>query len=200
MNSHQVQQWMETTLSLIKENETTLSELDQTIGDGDHGVNMVRGFQAVVDEFPNWEQENTSAVMQKIGTTLVSKVGGASGPLFGTGFMRLGAAFKSEEGAWADGLTKAAEGIAQRGKVSVGDATLLDVWDPVAKVVQAKGTDWAEVERAAQDGMNGTKQLETKRGRGALLKERSIGHLDPGAVSSYYLFHALVQTMTKGEN
>jgi dihydroxyacetone kinase-like protein len=199
MNKEQLHAWMQKTYELIDEHRDELSELDQAVGDGDHGVNMSRGFKAVVDGLAESEEESVSAILPKIGTTLVSKVGGASGPLFGTAFMRMSAAFKTDDNAWEEGLRKASDGIAQRGKASPGEGTLLDVFDPVAQFVAEKGIDWAEMEKVARAGMEQTKELEVKRGRGALLGERSIGHLDPGAVSSYYLFHALALIM-KGED
>ncbi|WP_054705854.1 dihydroxyacetone kinase subunit DhaL [Bacillus sp. JCM 19041] len=199
MNKEQLSAWMKKTYQLINEHKEELSELDHVVGDGDHGVNMDRGFKAVVDGLAEWKEDSVSATLQKIGTTLVSKVGGASGPLFGTAFMRMSVAFKEDENAWKDGLNNAVEGIAKRGKASPGDGTLLDVFDPVAKSVEEKGLDWSEMERIAKTGMEQTKEFVVKRGRGALLEERSVGHLDPGAVSSYYLFHALALVM-KGDD
>ncbi|WP_078393820.1 dihydroxyacetone kinase subunit DhaL [Shouchella patagoniensis] len=199
MNKEQLDSWMKKTYQLIHEHKEELSELDQVVGDGDHGVNMDRGFKAVVDGLAEWGEESVSATLQKIGTTLVSKVGGASGPLFGTAFMRMSIAFKEDDHAWRDGLEKATDGIAKRGKASPGDGTLLDVFDPVAKSVAEHGVDWSEMETVAKQGMEQTKEFVVKRGRGALLEERSVGHLDPGAVSSYYLFHALAIVMKGAE-
>ncbi|MFB4161147.1 dihydroxyacetone kinase subunit DhaL [Geomicrobium sp. JSM 1781026] len=194
MTTEQLHEWMKETYELIQNNKEELSALDQAVGDGDHGTNMNRGFQTVVEELPNWEGETFATTLQKIGMTLISKVGGASGPLLGTGFMRLSASFKDEVN-WGNGLESASEGIAKRGKAEVGEATLLDVWSAVGESVREHGLDWDRVADVSRDAMERTKALEAKRGRGALLGERSVGHLDPGAVSSYYLFQALARVM-----
>ncbi|QQK81602.1 dihydroxyacetone kinase subunit L [Salicibibacter cibi] len=203
MNSEQAAQWMRRTAKKLVEHKDELSKLDQFVGDGDHGVNMERGFRAVVERLDDWRELPLSQLMQKIGSALVSNVGGAAGPLYGTAFMRLGAAWKDERQAdgpaWMSGMTKAVEGIAQRGKAQAGDGTLLDVWSPVAATLDENEPDWKKVEEIAKKGMDETEDMVVKKGRGALLGEKSVGHLDPGAVSSFYLFQALAKTMNEGE-
>ncbi|MBB6450410.1 dihydroxyacetone kinase-like protein [Geomicrobium halophilum] len=203
MNVEQAKQWLRQTSARLSEHKDELSTLDHALGDGDHGVNMHRGFQAVVEGLDEWEDLSLSSLMQKVGSTLVSKVGGAAGPLYGTAFMRMGAAWKGIEqvngSAWSEGLSKAVEGIAQRGKTSTGDGTLLDVWSPVAEAFTEGEPSWDNIESAAYKGMEATEEMVVKKGRGALLGEQSVGHIDPGAVSSYYLFQELANTMKAGE-
>ncbi|QQK77939.1 dihydroxyacetone kinase subunit L [Salicibibacter cibarius] len=203
MNNEQAAQWMRQTAEKLVEHKDELSKLDQFVGDGDHGVNMERGFRAVVENLDDWKDLSLSQLMQKIGSALVSNVGGAAGPLYGTAFMRLGTAWTDVDQvdgpAWMSGMAKAVEGIAQRGKAQAGDGTLLDVWSPVAAILDENEPDWKKIEDAAQTGMEETESMVVKKGRGALLGEKSVGHLDPGAVSSFYLFQALAKTMDEGE-
>ncbi|SDI45696.1 dihydroxyacetone kinase subunit DhaL [Natribacillus halophilus] len=203
MDSKQAKQWMQKTAIRMEAEKDELSALDQALGDGDHGVNMARGFRAVEESLDEWDELSLSQLMQKLGSTLVSKVGGAAGPLYGTAFMRLGAAWKDvhqvDGEAWMSGMAKAVEGIAQRGKTQAGEGTLLDVWSPVAATFTASEPDWKKIEAEAKKGMEATEDMVVKKGRGALLGEKSVGHLDPGAVSSYYLFQELANLMKAGE-
>ncbi|QDI91799.1 dihydroxyacetone kinase subunit L [Salicibibacter halophilus] len=202
MNNEQAAQWMRQTAKMLAEHKDELSKLDQAVGDGDHGVNMERGFRAVMEGLDEWQDLALSQLMQKIGSTLVSNVGGASGPLYGTAFMRLGSAWKEVDHvdgpAWVSGMAKAVEGIAQRGKTQAGEGTLLDVWSPVAAMFDENEPDWKKIEDTAKKGMKETENMVVKKGRGALLGEETVGHVDPGAVSSFYLFQALANTMNEG--
>lgn len=204
MNTTQLKQWLTELAAVIEDNRDELSKLDQALGDGDHGINMHRGFQAVLSELPNIKEEDEpAALLQKVATILISKVGGASGPLYGTAFLRMSAACKGkqtlDDETMVVALKQAAEGIAQRGKVAPGEGTLLDVWSTVANEAKETGMDWNQLEASAREGMEATKDMVVKRGRGAILGEQSVGHIDPGAVSSYYLFKTLCNTIKAGE-
>lgn len=188
--------WMEKTNEKIQENKEYLTTLDQAIGDGDHGINMARGFQEVVNKIFIANYESISDCLKDIAMILLSRVGGASGPLYGTAFLRMSNAIKEKQIVDKDSFTTAIDeainGMVQRGKAKEGDKTLLDVWLPVLKYLKEKSyIDWNEFEQVAKIAMESTKDLIAIKGRASYLKERSIGHLDPGSVSSYFLFQAL---------
>lgn len=136
--------------------------------------------------------------------TLLSKVGGASGPLYGTAFLKMSMAVKGKESidkpALEDAFEEALNGILQRGKAQLGDKTLVDVWTPVVNFLKEHtGIEGPQLEEVAKNAMESTKEVMAKKGRAAYLKERSIGHLDPGSVSSYYLFASLAEVLEEGE-
>jgi phosphoenolpyruvate---glycerone phosphotransferase subunit DhaL len=172
-----------------------LTALDQAIGDGDHGLNMKRGFEAVRGETALAEKPLPEA-LKAIGTKLVMTVGGASGPLFGTLFMTLGKELPAEPGR-ADlsiALIKAIEAVAARGKSQAGQKTMLDVLYPV-QAAFANGQSAREVVYAADQAAEATKPMKAIRGRASFLGDRSIGHMDPGARSSALIVRAIAQTL-----
>jgi len=186
---------------VIAEQRQVLTRLDADIGDGDHGENMNRGFKAAVEKLPG-EDATPAAVLKAVATTLISKVGGASGPLYGTAFLRaataLGDATELDADLVVDALAAALEGLKMRGKAEAGDKTMLDAWTPAvdaARQAAADGADLPEVlgaaESAARAGMEATIPLVARKGRASYLGERSAGHPDPGATSSHLLFAAL---------
>lgn len=196
--------WMEKTNEKIQANKEYLTSLDQAIGDGDHGINMARGFQEVVNKLSVSNYENISDLLKDVAMTLLSKVGGASGPLYGTAFLKISMSVKGKvlivKEDLALAIDEATKGIIQRGKAKEGDKTLLDVWLPVLRLLQKNDQmDWKKLEETAKYAMEGTKEKMAIKGRAAYLKERSIGHIDPGAVSSYYLFQSLAEIARKGE-
>jgi len=195
--------------SIIKKIESEkdfLTELDNAIGDGDHGINLSRGFQKVAEKLPEWEGQDIGAIFKGVGTQLVSTVGGASGPLYGTAFMKAGNACKGkmeisgEE--FAIALEAAIGGIKMRGKSTEGEKTMLDALCPAHKALTealAGGKDLKEalaaaVEAAAK-GVEYTKTIIATKGRASYLGERSIGHQDPGATSSLYILQAMEETL-----
>lgn len=189
-------QWMEKTYEILKEKRDYLTELDQVIGDGDHGINMERGFRAVVEKLNENDYADLEALVKDLAMTIISKVGGAAGPLYGTAFLRMASAFKDKKEvdltSFVTGLEAALEGIQARGKASLGEKTLVDVWAPVLESLrQAASFDAKAIEETAKTAANQTKDLLATKGRAAYFKENSIGHIDPGAMSSYYLFSAL---------
>jgi len=173
-----------------------LTALDQAIGDGDHGFNMQRGFAAVKGEADAIAGKPLNEALKAVGMTLVMKVGGASGPLYGTLFMGLGKAVNADDVAALDrvGLASAfaaaIEGVKKRGKSDVGAKTMLDVLAPVQAAL-ADGADAATLRATAHDAAEATIPMLATRGRASFLGERSIGHMDPGARSSAMIVGAL---------
>ncbi|EDN9431378.1 dihydroxyacetone kinase subunit L [Listeria monocytogenes] len=185
--------WLNDFGERVQENKQLLSDLDQAIGDGDHGINMARGLGELKKAFTEKEPADLKDVFKTAGMTMVSKVGGASGPLYGTAFLNMSKAVDSET-IDAEGLTKVLEagleGIEKRGKSHAGEKTMIDVWEPVVNALHQEDLTNDVVDAALQK----TKDLKATKGRASYLGERSIGHLDPGAYSSALLFHAMLQT------
>ena len=173
-----------------------LTSLDQAIGDGDHGLNMKRGFEAVLATLPALAEKSVPEMLKAIGMTLVMKVGGASGPLVGTFFMELGKALP-EEPTRADLVAatgKAIDAVKARGRSEAGQKTLLDVLVPVQGIFAAGGDARAIAAEATEAAKRTTPMLAT-RGRASFLGERSIGHMDPGSRSASLLIGAAVVTL-----
>ena len=170
-------------------NKDYLTDLDRSIGDADHGNNMAKGFsftkEALEEDFDDYK-----TLFNKVATTLLSKVGGASGPLYGTFFMKFAASLKDLDDLDRDHLNKAfrdgVDGVKQRGKAEVGDKTMVDVLEPVAEALNS-GKSFDEVIKIAEESMEKTKDIKAKKGRASYVGDRSIGHIDPGAASSYIL-------------
>ena len=194
--------WMEETNKKIVLNKEYLTSLDQAIGDGDHGINMARGFQEVVNKITSQDYATTADALKDVAMTLISKVGGASGPLYGTAFLKFSMAAKDQDVTYdifVKGVEDACSGIKQRGKADVGEKTMLDVWCPVADQLKKESRFTADaISRTAKEAMENTKDIMATKGRASYMKERSIGHLDPGAVSSFYLFEALAEVIQEG--
>jgi len=194
--------WMEETNKKIVLNKEYLTSLDQAIGDGDHGINMARGFQEVVNKITSQDYATTADALKDVAMTLISKVGGASGPLYGTAFLKFSMTAKDQDvtyDTFVKGVEDACNGIKQRGKADVGEKTMLDVWRPVADQLKKENQFNADVvSRTAKEAMENTKDIMATKGRASYMKERSIGHLDPGAVSSFYLFEALAEVIYEG--
>lgn len=180
----------------VIEHADELTSLDQAIGDGDHGLNMKRGFEAVLVTLPALADKSTPEMLKAIGMTLVMKVGGASGPLVGTFFMELGKALP-EEPARADLVAatgRAIDAVKARGRSEAGQKTLLDVLVPVQAVLAAGG-DAAAIAAEATEAAERTTPMLATRGRASFLGERSIGHMDPGSRSASLLIGAAVVTL-----
>jgi dihydroxyacetone kinase-like protein len=172
-----------------------LTALDQKIGDGDHGINMKRGCEAVLAELDNLSGQPLPEALKAIGTQLVMKVGGASGPLYGTLFMTLGKELPDKP-TLADlerPLAKAIEAVKARGKSDIGQKTMLDVLAPVQAELSKSGADLrARIAAIAASAAEATKPLRAVRGRASFLGERSVGHMDPGARSSALMITAII--------
>lgn len=194
--------WLEKLSRVIKDNRDLLTELDAAIGDGDHGINMARGFDKVLEKLPTLKEKDIGTILKSVGMVLMSSVGGASGPLYGTFSMKAGMALAGKEEIDARDLVVFLEagvgGVIQRGRAERGDKTMVDVWGPVLDSVKAAVAGGASVEDAlaqavdaAEKGVRDTIPLQARKGRASYLGERSIGHRDPGAMSSYLMIRAL---------
>ncbi len=189
-----VLRWAEEAQRVVAENRIELMELDRAIGDGDHGDNLDRGFTAVTSKLADAAPDTPSAALKLIATTLMSTVGGAAGPLYGTAFLRA-ATSAGEDRIDAAGvaglLTAAVEGVVARGKASPGDKTMVDALGPAAEAARAAAENGATPQavlvaaaEAAEEGARATEPMVAKKGRASYLGERSAGHVDPGAQSS----------------
>ncbi len=205
MTNDDVMRWLERTADVLRENRTYLTELDAAIGDADHGINMDRGFSAIRDKFPAMEAMDISTRLKTVGSTLVSTVGGAAGPLYGTAYLRsAGVAAGKQELASADVVAMLEAflgGIVARGKAQPGEKTMVDALTPAlnaAKQALDEGASLAQVTdraaAAAEEGAKATIPLLATKGRASYLGERSIGHQDPGATSSSLILRCLAQT------
>ncbi|MBB3869823.1 dihydroxyacetone kinase subunit L [Parageobacillus toebii NBRC 107807] len=196
----QAKRWMSIANDKIQQQKQYLTELDQAIGDGDHGLNMARGFQEVVKKITSTNYEDLGSLFKDVSMTLIAKVGGASGPLYGTAFLKMSLALAGKKEAddkeLIAALEAALDGIKARGKANVSEKTMVDVWEPVMEFLREKGSLQAkEAALFAKEKMEHTKELEAKKGRAAYLGKRSIGHIDPGSASSYLLFAALAEVL-----
>lgn len=197
--------WIRLAAQAIAEHRVELITLDRAIGDGDHGENMDRGFQAVVAKLAGApEPAAPSDVLKLVATTLISTVGGASGPLFGTAFLKASGAVAGRdvlEGADVAALLAAArDGIVLRGKAEVGDKTMIDAWTPAVDAATASADAGASpaavlaaAAEAAQSGAESTDPLVARKGRASYLGERAVGHRDPGSVSTVLLLRAAAE-------
>jgi dihydroxyacetone kinase-like protein len=200
-----VKRWVETAAATLHEQRDYLTQLDAAIGDADHGTNMDRGFSAVVAKLDGLDAP-PGKLLTAVGSTLVSTVGGASGPLWGTAFRRAGKAlgdapdFGAQE--LSDALTAALAGVVELGAAQEGDKTMVDALAPAVRALQSElesGGDLASAVAAAraagEEGMRATTPLQALKGRASYLGERSIGHQDPGATSTALILAALEQSL-----
>ncbi|MCK2036090.1 dihydroxyacetone kinase subunit L [Microbacterium sp. SSW1-49] len=194
--------WITRFRDAVVEKRDWLTELDSAIGDADHGANMARGMTAVVDKLGGGVPATADELLKGVGMTLVSSVGGASGPLYGTLFLRMGmtagAVTELDAAALAAALRAGLEGIVARGKAEAGDKTMFDAMSPAVDAFDAAiggGADLASASRraaeAAAAGRDATLPLVARKGRASYLGERSAGHIDPGAASTAILFDTL---------
>jgi dihydroxyacetone kinase-like protein len=198
--------WLERVADVLHENASYLTELDSPIGDADHGANMDRGFKAVRDKFPGMAAMDISTQLKTVGMTLVSTVGGASGPLYGTAFLRASAAAGGKQDLSSADIVALLEaflgGVVARGKAQPGEKTMVDALTPaLAAAKQALQENLspkelaARASQAAEEGMKATIPLLATKGRASYLGERSIGHQDPGATSSWLILRSLADIL-----
>lgn len=200
ITKQQIVQWLEDSADVFQNEQDFLTELDREIGDSDHGLNMNRGFQKVKEKLPSVADKDIGTILKTTGMTLLSSIGGASGPLYGTFFIRAATSVMSKEELSLVELTKmlqdGMDGIVQRGRAEVGEKTMIDTWNGIMtslkqdqniSVYDALNTAVANAEVA----MKSTIPMQARKGRASYLGERSIGHQDPGATSTYLLFTAL---------
>jgi dihydroxyacetone kinase-like protein len=190
----------------MEEHRRALTRLDSEIGDGDHGNNMHRGFQAALERLEATTPQSPADALKAVSTALISKVGGAAGPLYGTAFLRASTALSGKEDLSpedvAEAIGAALSGVKQRGKAEEGDKTMVDALAPAAEAAKeaaSAGAGAGEVFRAAAEaageGAEATVELTAKRGRASYLGERAAGHMDPGARSSYLLLDAAARAL-----
>jgi dihydroxyacetone kinase-like protein len=190
---------IESVANCMIEHADELVALDQAIGDGDHGLNMKRGFEAVLADLDRISALPTGEALKAVGMTLVMKVGGASGPLYGTLFMSLGKALPQEltVAGIADAFAVAVDAVKARGKSDAGEKTMLDVLVPLLQVLRSGADDLPKRLRVcASEAARATVSMKATRGRASFLGERSIGHMDPGARSSELITHAILNVLT----
>ncbi len=206
ITAEHVIRFIEGVAARIKEHRDELVQLDSAIGDADHGINMDRGFTTVLEKLPTVADKDIGTILKTVGMTLVSTVGGASGPLYGTAFIRAGMAlvdrYELSPAEVVAAIEAALEGIQARGKAQRGEKTMVDALGPgvdVLKEAQASGEDFVPALRrsvaAVEAGMKATIPMLATKGRASYLGPRSIGHQDPGATSTYYIAQVLLETV-----
>lgn len=198
--------WLRDVAGTLHDNAAYLTELDSAIGDADHGANLDRGFQAVVAVLDETSFDSVDELLKKAGMTLVSKVGGASGPLYGTFFLRFGTAMAGAEltpETIGRGLRAGVEGVLARGKAELGDKTMYDAWAPALEAYDAAvaggsdlGAALTAAAEAAAKGRDATVPLVARKGRASYLGERSAGHQDPGATSTTLILESAARTLS----
>jgi phosphoenolpyruvate---glycerone phosphotransferase subunit DhaL len=195
--------WLHRFAAVIDEHRGELVRLDTAIGDGDHGTNMDRGMRKAVEKVDALEGGDIGALLKAVGMALVSSVGGAAGPLYGTLFLQMGTATAGatdiDAAGFASALDAGVKGVQARGKAQAGDKTMVDALLPAAAALrEAQSAGVAEaVQRAtaaAEEGMKATIPMEARKGRASYLGPRSVGHQDPGATSSYLLLRSAADT------
>lgn len=205
MTNEDVLHWLERTADVLQENRTYLTDLDSAIGDADHGINMDRGFSAVRKKFPEMATMDAATQLRTVGSTLVSTVGGASGPLYGTAYLRAAGAVAGKQELTSADIVAMLEaflgGIVARGKAQTGEKTMVDALTPALNAAKQALNEGATLEQvtsraaaAAEEGMKATIPMLATKGRASYLGERSIGHQDPGATSSWLILRCLAES------
>ncbi len=204
-------EWITQVAQVLAENKEYLTKLDAAIGDADHGINMDRGFTKVMSQLPSVQDKDIGSILKTVGMALISSVGGAGGPLYGTLFMRAGMAVGGKYELTDEDLVAlwqaAVDGVIQRGRAQPGDKTMVDALLPAVEAMKqalSEGADTVTIlERgvaAAEKGMKDTIPMLAKKGRASYLGERSIGHQDPGATSSYMILKAMLDVVSKRQS
>ena len=209
MDASTFRAWIREAARLVVDNSDHLTHLDAAIGDADHGINLSRGFQAAVTMLDNTEASTPAAVLATVGRALISKTGGASGPLYGTGFRQAAKTLGEDADVSAvqlgAALQAAVAGIQQLGGATEGDKTMVDALGPAVSAYQAvvdTGGDLVDATRAAADaaagGLRETVDMQARKGRASYLGPRTIGHEDPGAASTVLILKALASAVAEG--
>ncbi len=203
ITNDQVVAWVRAFAAQVAEQKSALTKLDAAIGDGDHGTNMDRGMRKVLEKLDGAEGDDIGATLKAVGMALVSSVGGASGPLYGTLFMQMGAgaagATELDLDGWTQALEKGVAGVQARGKAELEDKTMVDALIPAVEALKEHAGDsladaLTASADAAQKGMEATIPLVARKGRASYLGERSADHQDPGATSTHLLLRAAADT------
>jgi phosphoenolpyruvate---glycerone phosphotransferase subunit DhaL len=202
--------WIRRFAAEMADNRAELTALDAAIGDGDHGTNMDRGMRKALERLDGLEGEDIGAALKAVGLALVSSVGGAAGPLYGTLFMQMGSATDGRDAVdlagWADALEAGVTGLQARGRAEPGDKTMVDALLPALETLRTavqEGVEPADALRrsaaAAEEGMKATVPMQARKGRASYLGPRSVGHQDPGATSSHLLLHSAAEALGDGQ-
>jgi dihydroxyacetone kinase-like protein len=206
----EVRAWIGRFAEDVAEHRAELVKLDTAIGDGDHGTNMDRGMRKAVEKLDSLEGDDIGAILKAVGMALVSSVGGAAGPLYGTLFLQMGTASAGREeldlAGWADALDAGTKGVQSRGKAQPEDKTMIDALLPAVAALREAEQEGAALDDAlrrsadaAGEGMRATIPLEARKGRASYLGPRSVGHQDPGATSTHLLLSAATATFAADE-
>lgn len=198
--------WLQQCALLFEQNSDYLTDLDREIGDADHGLNMNRGFRKVQEKLPEFEGQDIGTILKTTGMTLLSNIGGASGPLFGTFFIRAAKPTASlqnlELNQLVEMVTEGVEGIVSRGKAEPNDKTMCDVWWPVVESLKQSNEQHLSIKEAlnqarivAEKAAENTIPMQARKGRASYLGERSIGHKDPGSASVVLMIQALANSI-----
>lgn len=198
--------WLQQCALLFEQNSDYLTDLDREIGDADHGLNMNRGFRKVQEKLPEFEGQDIGTILKTTGMTLLSNIGGASGPLFGTFFIRAAKSTASlqnlELNQLVEMVTEGVEGIVSRGKAEPNDKTMCDVWWPVVESLKQSNEQHLSIKEAlnqarivAEKAAENTIPMQARKGRASYLGERSIGHKDPGSASVVLMIQALANSI-----
>ncbi|MBR2519681.1 MAG: dihydroxyacetone kinase subunit L [Selenomonadaceae bacterium] len=206
MDTKKILAIVEAVAKKIEVEKDFLTQLDNEIGDGDHGINLARGFKSVLEKLPTFADKDIGAILKAVGMELVSTVGGASGPLYGTAFMKAGnvckGKFELTDAEFAAALDAAIGGVKMRGKAVEGEKTMLDALCPAYKALKDGLDAGKSLTDALQDGVDAaragveyTKTIIATKGRASYLKERSLGHQDPGATSSLFMLQTALEVL-----
>lgn len=190
LNLADTKKWIELFVKKVEDNTSELNELDTAIGDGDHGSNMARGMAAVTDALNKKEPTDLADLYKTVAFAMIQKVGGASGPLYGTAFLDMSKKAKDTTDL-AELVQVGCDGLKRRGQSDIGMKTMIDVWQPVAESL--KGDHFSK--NVVEDALNSTKDMVATKGRASYLEEKSKGHLDPGSQSSAFLFESLLEVL-----
>jgi dihydroxyacetone kinase-like protein len=202
----QIIEWLQVYAHVIEHHKDKLTELDAAIGDADHGSNMDRGFKKITNILPNFADQDISSIFKTVSMTLISSIGGASGPLYGTWFLRASAATAGKEALTAEDmlelLKSGLDGVIERGKAQLGDKTMVDVLSPAVTAFEQAIRNNLNIVvalqaavQAAEQGLKETIPMLAKKGRASYLGDRSIGHQDPGGTSAYWMLRSLLEVV-----
>jgi dihydroxyacetone kinase-like protein len=205
VTADQVRDWIRRFAAVIAEHRAELVALDTAIGDGDHGTNMDRGMKKALEKLDSQEGADIGALLKAVAMALISSVGGAAGPLYGTLFLQMGTSAAGKEeldlAGWTAALDAGIKGVQSRGKAEPGDKTMIDALLPALEALQSADGDAAaalgKAADAAEEGMKSTIPMEARKGRASYLGPRSVGHQDPGATSSYLLMRSAAEALSE---
>ena len=205
MTADQVRDWIRRFAAVIAEHRAELVALDTAIGDGDHGTNMDRGMKKALEKLDSQEGADIGALLKAVAMALISSVGGAAGPLYGTLFLQMGTSAAGKEeldlAGWTAALDAGIKGVQSRGKAEPGDKTMIDALLPALEALRSSDGDaaaaLAKAADAAEEGMKSTIPMEARKGRASYLGPRSVGHQDPGATSSYLLMRSAAEALSE---